>query len=230
MENSPLYSAEITEIIGTPPRWIMRVGGGLLLGLVLGFGTLAASISIPEQNVIAVRLRSTTPPYYLRQGMAGVRPAVPTGRVVREGQPLLHYPLNPAADECAPFTGTLLYEDLAASPRHAGDTLGLLAPLTNTYRFSGRLAVGRLPELRAAAGGLHLEVPLDGRTTSLLALRGHLTYLDPVVHQGTVTYNGQLDSLSSVALARHFSDLTALDGTLLLPQPSRPILRRLLGY
>ncbi|HEX8328336.1 MAG TPA: hypothetical protein VF629_12400 [Hymenobacter sp.] len=229
MEKSPLYSAEITEIIGTPPRWIMRVGGGLLLGLVLGFGALAASISIPEQNVLAVRLRNATPPYYLRPGLANGQPAVPAGQVVRRGQPLLHYPLNPAADERAPFTGTLLYEDLAAGSRRAGDTLGLLVPLATAYRFSGRLAVGRLPELRAA-GELRLEVPLAGRTTSLLALRGHLTYLDPAVHEGTVTYNGQLDSLSGVALARHFTGLTALDGTLLLPQPARPILQRLLGY
>lgn len=190
MENLPLYSAEITEIIGTPPRWILRVGGGLLLALVLGFGALAASVSIPEQSPAPVRLRGAIQPYYLRQSTTNGRLVVAAGQVVRQGQVLRHTTLDSAADERAPFAGTIFYEESAASTAHPGDTLGLLAPLANTYRFSGRLAVGRLPELRAQAGTLRLEVPLEARNASSLVLSGRLTYLDPVVRHSTVTYNG----------------------------------------
>jgi hypothetical protein len=229
MEKPPLYSAEIAEIIGTPPRWILRVGGGLLLALVLGFGGLAASISIPQQNAAPVRLRGQVQPYYLRQGAASGLPVVAAGQLVRQGQVLRHSALGPAADERAPFAGTLFYEAPAAGA-HPGDTLGLLAPLANTYRFSGQLPVGRLPELRLQARALRLEVPLETPDASSLVLTGQLTYLDPVVRHGTITYNGQLDGPSSAALARHFAALTTLDGSLLLRQPTRPVLQRLLNY
>lgn len=230
METPPLYSAEITEIIGTPPRWILRAGGGLLLALVLGFGTLAASVSIPEQSPAPVRLRGVIQPYYLRQSTTNNRLVVAAGQTVRQNQVLRHSTLGSAADERAPFAGTVFYEVSAASTAHPGDTLGLLAPLVNTYRFSGRLAVGRLPELRAQAGTLCLEVPLEARNASSLVLSGRLTYLDPVVRRGTVTYNGQLDRRSSAALTQHFAAFTTLDGTLLLRQPAQPILQRLLNY
>lgn len=230
MEKPPLYSAEIAEIIGTPPRWLLRVGGGLLLALVLGFGGLAASISIPQQNAAPVRLRGLVQPYYLRQATASGVPVVAAGQVVRQGQVLRHSALGPAADERAPFAGTLFYEAPTAGTAHPGDTLGLLAPLANTYRFSGQLPVGRLPELRLQARALRLEVPLESADASSLVLTGLLTYLDPVVRHGTITYNGQLDGPSSAALARHFAALTTLDGTLLLRQPTRPVLQRLLNY
>ena len=230
MEKPPLYSAEIAEIIGTPPRWIMRAGGGLLLALVLGFGGLAASISIPKQSTAPVRLRAATQPYYLRQSAASGPLVVAAGQVVRQGQVLRHSASGSAADERAPFTGTLFGEVPTAGAAHPGDTLGLLAPLANTYRFSGRLAVDRLPELRAQAHALRLEVPFETADASSLLLTGQLTYLDPVVRQGNVTYNGQLDAHSSAALARHFAALSTLDGTLLLRQPARPVLQRLLNY
>jgi hypothetical protein len=230
MENRPVYSAEITEIIGTPPRWILQAGGGLLLALLLGFGALAASVSIPEQSPAPARLRGTIQPYYLRQSNTSSRPTVATGQVVRQGQVLRHATFDSAADERAPFAGTLFYEELAADTAHPGDTLGLLVPLANTYRFSGQLAVGRLPELRAQAGALRLEVPLEARDVNSLVLSGRLTYINPIVRHGTVTYNGQLDRRSSAALTRHFAALTTLDGTLLLRQPAQPILQRLLSY
>ncbi len=230
MENRPLYSAEIAEIIGTPPRWILRAGGGLLLALVLGFGGLAASISIPKPSTALVRLRAVTPPYYLRQDAARGPLLVAAGQAVRPGQVLRHAAANPAADERAPFAGTLFYNAPGPGAGQPGDTLGLLAPLATAYRFSGRLAVGHLPELRAQAGDLRLEVPLETADASSLVLTGQLTYLDPVVHQGAVTYHGQLDARSSAALARHFTALTSLDGTLLLRQPARPVLQRLLNY
>jgi hypothetical protein len=230
MENHPIYSAEITEIIGTPPRWIMRAGGGVLLLLLLGFVGLSASISIPEQTALRLRLNGTIQPYFLRQGPTSAQPVVAAGQLVRQGQLLLHHPLDPAADERAPFTGTVFYEDLARPARRAGDTLGLLAPLTNTYRFSGRISVGRIRELQTHAANLQVEVPLNDQADGSLLLNGRLSYINPVVHQGTVTYHGQLDSLSSVALARHFTAITTLEGALLLRQHSRPILRRLLNY
>jgi len=230
MENHPIYSAEITEIIGTPPRWIMRAGGGLLLVLLLGFVGLSASVTIPEQTLLPVRLSGTTQPYYLRQGPTGGQLVVAAGQLVRQGQPLLHHPLNSAADERAPFTGTVFYEDPTRVSRRAGDTLGLLAPLNNTYRFSGQISVGHIRELRAHAATLQVEVPLNDQADGSLLLNGRLSYINPVVRQGTVTYHGQLDSLSSVALAQHFTALTTLEGALLLRQHSRPILRRLLNY
>lgn len=229
MENHPGYSADIAEIIGTPPRWIMRSGGGLLLLLLLAFAGLAAKVSIPEQNALPVRLSGLTQPYYLLQRPGGAQPLVAAGQRVQPGQPLLAPPPGAAAER-APFAGTVFYAGPTGVARSVGDTLGLVAPLTNAYRFSGQLLVEYLPALHAHADALQVQVPLPGQADGQLLLRGRLSYLDPVVRGGTVRYNGQLDSASSAALAQHFTAITSLEGNLLLRQPPQPILQRLLRY
>jgi len=225
MENRPVYSADIAEIIGTPPRWIMRSGGGLLLLLLLAFAGLAARVSIPEQNSLPVRVSGLTQPHYLLQRPGGAQLLVAAGQRVQLGQPL-----GSAADERAPFAGTVFYAAPTGVVRSVGDTLGLVVPLINTYRFSGQLVVEQLPELHAHAEALQVQVPLPGQADGQLLLRGRLSYLDPVVRGGTVRYNGQLDSSSSAAVAQHFAAITSLEGTLLLRQRPQPILQRLLHY
>lgn len=228
MENRPLYSAEITEIIGTPPRWILRAGGGLLLVVLLVVGTLASTVRIAEQHASPLRITGVTRPYYLRQPAAGgLRTLVASGQVVAQGQLLAQRPLDPASQVPAPFGGTVYYEDLAGAPARPDDTLAMLVPLANTYRFSGKVALAQVPELRRSQL-LQIQVPLDSRLSSSLTLHGHLHYLNPVVHDGQVSYSGQLDSLSEVALSQQAATITDLRGTLFVRSPSRPVLQRLL--
>jgi hypothetical protein len=223
MDNRPLYSAEITEIIGTPPRWIMRAGGGLLLGGLLGLAALASTVRLPEQSTAPLLIRGTVPPYYLRQTAGLLRPAVASGQVVQQGQLLAQGRLDPGQQVRAPFTGILFYDAGAA---HAGDTLGLLTPLANTYRFSGQVALGRVPALRSLPA-LQIEVPLDDHLGSL-TLRGHLAYIRPDVRGGLVGFAGQLDSLSSLTRGRRAAALATLPGQLLLSSPGKPLAQRLL--
>lgn len=230
MENRPLYSAEITDIIGTPPRWIVRAGGGLLLGLLLGVVALAGSLRLPERHSYPVVLRGTVPPYYLRQAGGRLRAAIASGQVVRQGQVLAHtgHPADTAAAVRAPFAGTFFTASPAGAAAQPGDTLGLLVPLVNAYRFGGRVALGQLAELRQAAP-LTIEVPVAGQAGQPLALHGRLSYLDPTVRNGQATYVGHLDSLSALALTRQLAPLTQLSGTLLVSGPPHTVLHRLLG-
>ena len=227
MENRPLYSAEITDIIGTPPRWIARVGSGLLLALLLGVVTVAGGLRLPERHSYPVLLRGAVAPYYLRQTAGHLQLALVMGRVgpgrylARAGR------ADTVGAVRAPFAGTFFAAGLAAATR-PGDTLGLLVPLANTFRFSGRMAMEQLAGLRRA-GTLIIEVPLAGRVDQTLVLYGRLSYLDPTVHGGLATYQGYLDSVSNVALARQLPALTQLTGTLLLSSPPQTVLHRLLG-
>ncbi len=223
MDNRPLYSAEITEIIGTPPRWIMRAGGGLLLGGLLALAALASTVPLPEQNTAPLLIRGTVPPYYLRQTTDQLRPVVASGQVVQQGQLLAQGLRDPQQQVRAPFAGVLFYD---ASAARAGDTLGLLTPLATTYRFSGQVALGQVPALRRLSA-LQIEVPLDDHLGSL-TLRGHLAYLRPDVHGGLVGFAGQLDSASSLVLGRRAAALATLPGQLLLSSPGKPLTQRLL--
>lgn len=226
MENRPLYSAEITELIGTPPRWIMRAGSGLLLGALVTVVCIASVLRIPDQSVTPLVIRGTTQPYYLVQTASGQRRLVASSKLVRRGQPLMCPGLNPdTATVRAPFAGTFYADGPAGAGRGAGDTLGLLVPLTNAYRFSGQLKLERVAELRRGKG-LRIQVPLAGQFGSLV-LQGTLGYLKPTVRSGRVAYVGYLDSLSSATLTRRLAPITYLEGRLLLSSNQKPILRRL---
>jgi hypothetical protein len=225
MENRPLFSAEITDIIGTPPRWIVRAGGGRLLGLLLGVAALASSIALPEHHSYPLVLKGEVAPYYLRQSANQLRPLLASGSVVTKG----HYLTNASPTDTigglrAPFTGT--YFSAAPTTVIPGDTLGLLVPLTNTYRFSGRIALGQLTALRQAPA-LVLEVPLEG-TDQALVLHGHLSYIAPAVHNGQVTYIGLLDSSSNQLLAHRLVAITQLNGLLQVSGAPKTVVQRLL--
>jgi hypothetical protein len=217
----PLYSAEMTEIIGSPPRWLLRAGSGLLLLFLLLALGVTSVVSIPEQRQFAVRLRGATPPYYLVRGQGPVRLLAVSGQVVRQGQPVaLH-----AADSLrAPFAGTLFYEELTGAATTPADTLGVLVPVANAYRVSGQLAVEWLPELRQQAH-LAITVPLSRGGT--LALQGRIRYVNPSVHRGQVSFAAQLDAPSNAALRHQFGNITDLDGAILLSRRNQPILLRI---
>lgn len=228
MENRPLYSAEITDIIGTPPRWIVRAGGGLLLALLLGAVAVAGGLRLPEHHGYQVLLRGAVAPYYLRQTAGRLQPALATGRVARQGRCLARAGRADTTGAVrAPFAGTFFAAGLAEAATRPGDTLGLLVPLANTFRFSGRMALEQLAGLRQA-GTLTIEVPLAGHADRPLVLHGQLSYLDPTVRGGLATYQGHLDSASNVALARQLPAITQLTGTLLISSTPQTVLHRLL--
>jgi len=223
MENHPIYSAEITEIIGTPPRWIMRVGSGLLLLLLLVFIGLSNSIAIPETSYSNITIRAATQPYYVTQAMAS-RVVVAPGQVVEQGQPLARSAADTAICLRAPFRGTIFYE--GPTKAQPGDTLAVLVPLATTYGFSGKVAVSQLSQLQHR-GEVELAVPLADRSESSLSLKGRLSYVNPVVHNGTATYKGHLDSASAAVLAHQLAFATSLDGTLLVSRRHQTLLNRI---
>ena len=228
MENRPLYSAEITDIIGTPPRWIVRAGGGLLLALLLGAVAVAGGLRLPERHGYPVLLKGALAPYYLRQTTSRLQPALVTGRVAQLGGYLALAGRGDTSGAVrAPFAGTFFAAGLAEAATQPGDTLGLLVPLANTYRFSGRMALEQLAGLRRT-GTFTIEVPLAGHADQPLVLHGQLGYLDPTMRGGVASYQGHLDSISNVALARQLPAITQLTGTLLTSSAPQTVLHRLL--
>ncbi|RSK37524.1 hypothetical protein [Hymenobacter metallilatus] len=223
MENRPLYSAEISEIIGTPPRWMMRVGSGLLLLALVAGVALASVVEVPEQHHAAVRISGITAPYYLRQSAGGLRLLVASGQPVQQGQRLAGSLQDSSLAIRAPFRGTFYAE---VPGQTANDTLGVLVPAATAYRFTGRVAPEQLRELRSH-GRQQLQVALDEQADSHLLLHGQLHYINPVVRNGQVTYVGRLDSASNAQVARQFAGLNSLEGTLLVSSTHKPVLQRL---
>ncbi|MCA8832853.1 hypothetical protein [Hymenobacter pini] len=223
MENRPLYSAEITEIIGTPPSWNIRVGGGVLLLVLALLLTGASVIGVPQHNSTPVSIRSTAQPHYLVQPAGTLQLLVEAGQAIQPGQALARVATDTVR---APFAGTLQLLHLAGTPVSPGDTLGMLVPLHNAYQFSGRLDIGQVAELRRN-NAFPIQVLLDSRTETSLHLQGRLGYVNPVVRNGQVSYTGQLDSASNTALAQHVATINNLTGTLHLSSRRTPILTRL---
>lgn len=223
MENRPIYSAEISEIIGTPPRWIMRVGSGLLLLALVAGVALASVVKVPEQHHAAVRISGTTAPYYLRQSAGALRLLVVAGQPVMQGQRLAVSRTDSGLAIQAPFRGTFYAE---VPGQVDSDTLGVLVPAATAYRFTGRVAPAQLRELRRH-GRQQLQVALDEQADSHLLLHGQLQYINPVVRNGQVTYVGRLDSASNALVARQFTGLNSLEGTLLVSSTHKPVLQRL---
>ena len=225
MENRPLYSADIVEIIGSPPRWLLRAGSGLLLGAVLAILLVLMLVKVPEQSGSAVLLSSTTPPYYLTQLAVGQRLLVTSGQQVAQGQLLMQPLTQQGLGTPAPFSGTLYYagSGVAGQP---GDTLAVLVPLHNTYRFRGRAELGYLSELRRSRS-LQLQVPLDGQHRDLLLLTGSLSYVSPVLRGDQVAYTGLLDSASCASLSRHAAAVASMPATLRTTAGQQPLLQRI---
>ena len=226
MENQSNYSVEITDLIGTTPKWVLRAGSGLLLLLLILALGLASVVSIPEQNSSTVFLRASTPAYYVRQVSESMQLLVLSGQRVQRGQCVARGMTPVRVCVYAPFSGTLYYEDKADNSRRVGDTLALVVPLATSYQFHGQLPLAWVQVLQKQPR-IAIEVPLYNQLTSVLVLRGHLRYVKPVMQHGELSYQGELDSASSVALRQHFAAITQLEGTLLLSSQRAPLLRRL---
>lgn len=225
METPPLYSAEITELIGTPPRWLTRAGGGLLLLALLVAFTLAAVVRVPDNRVLPLVIRGSVVPYYVvpTVGTNWQRQVQP-GQVVNQGQELAASRADTVRMR-APFAGVFFAAGPVRASGTTSDTVGILVPLATAYRFSGQVAAEQVAELRRMPE-LRIEVPLAGPSGSL-HLRGKLGYLNPAVRAGQVSYVGYLDSLSGVALAQQLVPSARLDGRLLLSRRHPSVLQRL---
>lgn len=229
MENSPGYSVEITDLIGTTPKWILRTGSGLLLGLLLLAVGLASVVSIPEQNKSVVLLKAATPPYYLVQTAEPLQLLVLSGQRVAQGQWLAQGPSPVKSGVRAPFSGTLYYENATNGiRRYPGDTLALVVPLATAYQFQGQLPVSWVHTLKTQSR-LAIQVPLYNQQEGALTLWGHLRYVKPVIQHGELRYVGELDSTSNAALHRHFAAITQLEGMLSLSSGRKSLLHRLLN-
>jgi hypothetical protein len=224
-EHPPVYSAEITEIIGIPPRWIVRGGGSLLLAIFMTCLFVASVIRVPKQHSSPVTLHGATRPYYLRQIVTGARWAVGVGSIIKKGQALLQGGNSETTLISAPFAGQLMLQSqlYSASP---GDTIGMLIPLNNTYRFTGTIDLGQTKQLSSRMG-FPIEVTLSKRTQEKMVLYGRLGYITPTIQNGHVTYVGELDSSSNAMLSQRLLVAADVPGMLVFTTVGKPLLQSL---
>lgn len=138
-------SAEVQQIIGRPPHWLVRGGIGVFLGVILLVFGAASTIEYPEIVQASVTLRIAGGPLVVQAGGDGRVQDLPleNGATVEQGQLLAVLGREGAAGEriMAAAAGTLLYAGVleAGQPVSAGQTLFHIRPEGATYY--GELAI-----------------------------------------------------------------------------------------
>lgn len=132
-------SAEVQQIIGRPPHWLVRGGIGVFLGVLLLVFGAASAIEYPEIVQASVTLRFTGGPLVVEASGEGRLQDLPleNGATVEQGQLLAVLGREGAAGDriVAPAGGTLLYAGVleAGQPVKAGQTLFQIRPEGATY-------------------------------------------------------------------------------------------------
>jgi len=186
-EEIDLMNDEVKEILGAPPRWIVRRGNSLLLGVVLLLIGLAALIKYPE-TLAGRALVTPVFPVTLIRTPAGMGPLawhVRDGDTVRTGQTLFNELRSPA-------TGKVLFQRLAENKETLpeGVPLLLIVPLQRDYEAVVSLPAAGSGKVRM---GQTVTVALDNfQSLEFGQLTGVVLSL-PQAHENTVSFSVRLD-------------------------------------
>lgn len=132
-------SAEVQQIIGRPPHWLVRGGIGVFLGVILLVFGAASTIEYPEIVQASVTMRIAGGPLVVQASGKGRVQDLPleNGATVEQGQLLAVLGREGATGDriVAPAGGTLLYAGVleAGQPVTAGQTLFQIRPEGVTY-------------------------------------------------------------------------------------------------
>ncbi|GGH13536.1 hypothetical protein [Pedobacter zeae] len=224
-----IYSAEIKEIVGEPPKWLLKSGGGSLLLLLLLLLALSAFTHYPDKKAIAINIYREQNPLILSKSLNVCRFLKTSGAQAKKGEAIA------LADRdgikqiiTAPFTGKLFYADGALTETHKKDTLAMLVPSKGGFKFKGQIS-SEYARLLNDSKNTAFKITPNNLLGDDLELYGKLTTLGPLKTNNMFDFTGTIEPASGNILDQKYVAVLNLDARLTLVLENKTILSRILN-
>lgn len=223
-----VYSAEIKEIVGEPPKWLLKSGGGSLLLLLLLLGALSAFTRYPDKKIIAVQIYREQNAFILSKNLNVSRFLKASGAQVKKGETIALTDQNGVRQNLtAPFSGKLFYDDGALTNSVKKDTLAMLVPSKGVFKFKGEIST-EYARLLNNAKNTAFKIAPNNQVDKDLEVYGKLTALGPLKANNMLDFTGTIEPASGTILDQNYVAILNLDARLTLVLDNKTILSRIL--
>lgn len=223
-----VYSAEIKEIVGEPPKWLLKSGGGSLLLLLLLLGALSAFTRYTDKKIIAVQIYREQRAFILSKSLNVQQFLKSSGSQVKKGEDIALTDYNGMKQTLtAPFIGKLFYDDGALTDPTIKDTLAMLVPSKGVFKFRGEIST-EYARLLNDAKSTTFKITPNNQLDKDLEIFGKLTSLGPLKANNMLDFTGIIESASGIILDQNYVAILNLDSKLTLVLDNKTILSRIL--
>ncbi|MBE5317705.1 hypothetical protein IM793_00920 [Pedobacter sp. MR2016-19] len=223
-----VYSAEIKEIVGEPPKWLLKSGGGSLLLLLLLLGALSAFTRYPDKKIIAVQIYRGQHAFIFSKSSNVKEFLKSSGAPVKKGEAIALADSNGTSKTIrAPFTGKLFYDEGALTSTAKTDTLAMLVPSNGVFKFKGEIST-EYARLLSNAQGTAFKIEPNNQVAKGLEIYGKLTALGPLKANNMLDFTGTIEAASGTILDQNYVAILNLDAKLTLVLENKTVLARIL--
>ncbi|WP_158797080.1 hypothetical protein [Pedobacter sp. L105] len=228
MENQEhQYSAEINEIVGQPPKWLLKSGGSSLLLLLLILLALSAFTSYSDKHVIPVIIFREKTIFPITGNMSVIRFLKASGEQVKKGDPIALTKQNNNSQMInAPFTGKIFYDRDALKNRHPADTLAMLVPSNGVFGFKGDVGLDYARFLSIHKGTVFTIIP-DDQIENNRNIIGKITSFGLPKANNILGFSGIIEPQSGKSLEETYLSILTIKGKLVLNLDDKTILRHI---
>ncbi|MFD2284985.1 hypothetical protein GJU39_17435 [Pedobacter petrophilus] len=224
-----IYSAEIKEIVGEPPKWLLKSGGGSLLLLLFMLGGLSAFTRYPEKEIIPVHIYRGQNAFIISKKYCVKKFLKASGTQVKKGEAIAQADskaLNQTIT--APFAGKLFYDEDALTNPSKPDTLALLVSSEGPFKFKGKIGT-EYAHLLTTAKATSFKIAINNQVVKDLALYGKLNGFGPLKSGNTLAFTGTIEPASGKIIDDNYLAIQNLEGKLTLILDNKTILSRILN-
>ncbi|MEH3113742.1 hypothetical protein [Pedobacter terrae] len=223
-----VYSAEIKEIVGEPPKWLLKSGGGSLLLLLLLLVALSAFTHYPDKKAVMVKIYREQNAVVLLKSLNIHQFLKASGATAKKGEVIaLAYRGGSKQIITAPFTGKLFYDDAALTETGKKDTVAMFVPSKGGFKFKGQISSEYARLLNDSKNTVFKIIP-NNQLGDDLELYGKLTTLGPLKANNMFNFTGTIVPASGSLLDQNYVAILNLDAQLTLILDNKTILSRIL--
>ncbi|MBO9673517.1 MAG: hypothetical protein J7577_08735 [Sphingobacteriaceae bacterium] len=224
-----VYSAEIKEIVGEPPKWLLKSGGGSLLLLLLLLVALSAFTHYPDKKAIAVKIYREQNAVVLLKSLNICQFSKTSGATAKKGDAIALTDVDGIKQIItAPFTGKLFYDDGALTETVKKDTLAMFVPSNGGFKFKGQIS-SEYARLLNDSKSTVFKITPNNQLGDDLELYGKLNTLGPLKANNMFDFTGTITPASGSVLDLNYVAILNLDARLTLVLDNKTILSRILN-
>lgn len=223
-----VYSAEIKEIVGEPPKWLLKSGGGSLLLLLLLLVALSAFTSYTDKKIIAIQIYREQQAFIISKSLNVQQFLKASGSQVKKGEDIALADHNGVRQTLtAPFIGKLFYDEGALTNPTKKDTLAMLVPSSGVFKFRGEIST-EYARLLNDAKSTAFKITPNNQLDKDLEIFGKLISLGPLKANNMLDFTGIIEPSSGIVLDQNYVAVLNLDSKLTLVLDNKTILSRIL--